>query len=406
MKVKLQSRVEYGRSRCRSRLQRVLKCSTRCQEDDNLKKQSRRVVIQSGIVSTGCLSAISVPPSALSQQPSAVIPKTYIAEDLEISRIIKGCWQLSGGHKGDRETDRTEGKKAVQDFVKFEQAGISTFDTADIYGPSEGLIGQFVRQRGGPEGVQVLTKCCLFGIDQYNVSQEFINRKLNTSKQRLGVPKLDLVQFYWNDYDIDKYVAGAQYLYEAQNQGLLKHVGVTNFDVKRISEMIDGGVKIATSQVQYSLLDRRVENGMDKFCEQNDIKILPFGVLAGGFLSERYLNVPVSQVKLDTYSKSKYASVIAQIGGWSWFQKLLNVLNVIATKYDSTIANVACRWVLDRPGVAGIIVGARNAEHVDDHANVFKFKLDDQDIQLIEEVLSEQIRPQGDIYGWERGGKW
>eukprot|EP01024_Parvocaulis_polyphysoides_P043187 TRINITY_DN39416_c0_g2_i4.p1 TRINITY_DN39416_c0_g2~~TRINITY_DN39416_c0_g2_i4.p1 ORF type:complete len:238 (+),score=36.71 TRINITY_DN39416_c0_g2_i4:309-1022(+) len=236
----------------------------------------------------------------------------------------------------------------------------------------------------------------------YNISQESFNRKLNTS----SVPKLDLVQFYWNDYDVDNYVSGAQYLFEAQHQGLIKNVGVTNFDVKRMYEMVENGVKIATSQVQYSLLDRRVENGMDKFCEQNNIKILPFGVLAGVFLSERYLNVPVSQIKLDTYSKSKYASVIAQIGGWSWFQKLLNVLNIIAQKYDSSIANVACKWVLDRPSVAGIIVGARNANHVNDHVNVFKLKLDDQDVQSIEEVLSEAVKPRGDIYTWERGGVW
>eukprot|EP01025_Chloroclados_australasicus_P019640 TRINITY_DN20728_c0_g1_i6.p2 TRINITY_DN20728_c0_g1~~TRINITY_DN20728_c0_g1_i6.p2 ORF type:complete len:242 (-),score=40.33 TRINITY_DN20728_c0_g1_i6:204-929(-) len=240
----------------------------------------------------------------------------------------------------------------------------------------------------------------------YNVSQALIDNKLNTSRQRLGIPQLDLVQFYWNDYGIDKYVKGAQYLRDAQERGLVKHVGVTNFDIIRMQDMMDGGLKIASSQVQYSLLDRRVENGMDQFCLQNDIKLLPFGVLAGGFLSERYLNVPVSQIKLDTFSKSKYASIIAQFGGWQWFQRLLQVLNQVAVKHGTTIGSVACRWVLDKPGVAGIIVGARNADHVNDDVTLFNLGLDAEDQQSIEEVLSEAVQPKGDIYTWERGGQW
>lgn len=86
-------------------------------------------------------------------------------------QVIKGNWQLSGGHAGDKGDDRTRGSAAVADMASFAAAGVTTFDTADIYGPSEGLIGEFVRKRGGADGLQLLTKSCKFGRDMLEVSQ-------------------------------------------------------------------------------------------------------------------------------------------------------------------------------------------------------------------------------------------
>ena len=92
-------------------------------------------------------------------------------------QVIKGNWQLSGGHKGDRKDDRTAGKAAIADFATFVNAGITTFDTADIYGPSEGLIGEYIRSRPeGVEGLQILTKCCKFGGELQTVSQSSISQ--------------------------------------------------------------------------------------------------------------------------------------------------------------------------------------------------------------------------------------
>lgn len=89
--------------------------------------------------------------------------------------MIKGNWQLSGGHRGSSADDRTVGSKAVADFDAFVNAGVTTFDTADIYGPSEKLIGEYLRRRPeGKEGLQVLTKFCRFGNDQVTVNQKAV----------------------------------------------------------------------------------------------------------------------------------------------------------------------------------------------------------------------------------------
>ncbi len=165
-------------------------------------------------------------------------------------------------------------------------------------------------------------------------------------------------------------------------------------------------------------------------------------MLAGGFLSEKYLGVPADKVKLDTSSKGKYGRVIAERGGWTWFQELLRALDGVAKKHQSSISNVAARWmgvqprhcrqscslcreyqrlrpcwpsttsspplaanrwVLDRPGVAGVILGARNADHLPDHLALFSLALDDTDRGKISEVLAKGKRPRGDSYQWERG---
>jgi aryl-alcohol dehydrogenase-like predicted oxidoreductase len=112
------------------------------------------------------------------------------------------------------------------------------------------------------------------------------------------------------------------------------------------------------------------------------------------------------RIDINTYSKSKYTSVIERAGGSAWFQSLLLVLKDVAQKQSTSISNIACRWVLDKPLVAGIIVGARNASHVADHAALASIKLDDSDYARIKSVLDSGTAARGDVYSWERGGVW
>ncbi len=105
---------------------------------------------------------------------------------------------------------------------------------------------------------------------------------------------------------------------------------------------------------------------------------------------------------MDTYSKSKYARVLGEVGGWEYLQKLLTQLRIVADKHNTTIANVATRWVLQRPQVPAVIIGARNANHVQDYPALFAFELDAEDLQGIAKVLATG-RARGDCYDWERG---
>jgi aryl-alcohol dehydrogenase-like predicted oxidoreductase len=331
--------------------------------------------------------------------------------NLAPSRVIKGCWQLSGGHRGDAATDRTSGTAAVEDFAPFVAAGVTTFDTgpeACGYGPSELVIGEalrkgFVRR----DEVQLFTKMCCVGREQSNMTSDWVNQKLDLPKRRLGVDTLDLVQMYWNDYGQKRYVDAALFLTEAKHAGSIGAVGLTNFDTKRMAEMIDAGAEISSNQIQFSLLDRRPERVMVEYCEKNGVALLPYGVVAGGLLSDAFLSLPGEDVVLDTSSKRKYASVLGYAGGYAWFQSLLGALRAIGDKHGGvSVANVAARWTLQSPVVPAVILGARNARHVDDHRALFSFELDDSDLARIRDVLDRGKKPKEDCYQWERGGGW
>ena len=175
-------------------------------------------------------------------------------------------------------------------------------------------------------------------------------------------------------------------------------------DTARLAALADAGVEVAAHQIQFSLLDRRPLLQQTAWCAKSGCKLLPYGVLAGGLLSDAYLGVAADAVNLDTSSKRKYASVLRQAGGWEWFQRLLATLRAVGDAHGgASVANVAARWVLEHPAVGALILGARNAANVADHRALFAFTLTPADTAAIEAVLAEGRQPKGDTYNWERG---
>lgn len=324
------------------------------------------------------------------------------------SSVIKGCWQLGGGHRGEAASDRTSGAVAVDDFAAFEAAGIASFDTgpeACGYGPSERVIGQFVASRGGAEGLQLNTKVCA-GFSAQTATPQSVREAVKRAKQRMGVPSLGLVQLYWHRYGQAGLEDAALTLTDLAEAGEIAYVGTTNFDTESLARMVDAGARLDAHQIQYSLLDRRCQNGQEAYCVDNGIALLPYGVVAGGLLSDRYVGAKVNDVKVDTSSKGKYASVARQAGGWAQVQTLLAVCKKVGDKHGQSVSNVATKWVLAQPAVPAVIIGARNAKHVADHQRLFQFDLDAEDLSEIQAALDEQPRPRGEPYAWERGGSF
>ena len=307
------------------------------------------------------------------------IERTILAKDFEICRILNGMWQVAGGH-GQIEID-----SAISDMEKYQSSGFTTWDGADIYGPAETLIGKF-REKVGDTSFQALTK---FVPNPGPTSNSLVAHHINESLQKMNTDCIDLLQFHWWDYNDTHYLDALDALSKLQRENKIKHLGLTNFDTNLVKIIIDHGHTIASNQVQYSILDQRPEKLMTPFFAKHKIKILSYGTLLGGFFSEKYLDADEPQRdKLTTSSLQKYKNMIDVWGGWSLFQELLCVLNVIAQKHNCSIANVATRFVLDRPQVAGVIIGARLgiAQHRDDNKQVFKITLDGEDLSLIDSI--------------------
>jgi aryl-alcohol dehydrogenase-like predicted oxidoreductase len=333
---------------------------------------------------------------------SVKLPRAHLASGYTISSLLKGGWQLAGGH------GPVDEAAAFGDMDRFVEAGITTFDCADIYTGVESLIGRWVKRRpADAAAVQVHTKY-VPDLDRLPThSRADVANGVDRSLTRLGVERLDVVQLHWWDYDIPGYVDAAGWLDELRRAGKLRHIGLTNFDQNRLAEITGAGVPIVSHQVQYSVLDRRPANGLAAQCARAGIGLLCYGALAGGFLSSRYLGGDDPSPPLENRSLVKYRLIIDEFGGWDRFQEMLAALDSVASRHRVGIGAVALRWVLDQPGVSGVIVGARHARHLHETTAACTIALDDNDRAAIARVQSASKGPLGDTYDLERvkGGR-
>jgi aryl-alcohol dehydrogenase-like predicted oxidoreductase len=310
-----------------------------------------------------------------------------LAPGLNICRLLSGMWQVAGGH------GRIDPDLAIEEMEKYHSAGYTTWDLADIYGPAEEFIGEF-RSRLAPgeqEKLQALTK---WVPDPQRITAGITKAAIERSMRRMRTSFIDLVQFHWWDYNNPYYIDALKHLSDLRDQGKIRHVGLTNFDTERMQVMKDAGLRPVSNQVQYSIVDRRPEVKMAGFCRENGSSLLAYGTVCGGLMSERYLGrqePPTSS--LDTLSLRKYKRMIDEWGGWQLFQELLSALDWIAKKHRASIANVATRYVLDKPAVAGVIIGARLGitNHLTDNSRVFGLRLDQADLSSIVDVCAKSV---------------
>lgn len=320
----------------------------------------------------------------------------------EISRVIRGGWQLAGGHGP---IDRAE---AVEDMVAFAQAGITTFDCADIYTGVEELIGAFrttYRNRFGADAlarVKVHTKLVPDLSRLATVDRAYIRGIVETSIQRLQAERLDLVQFHWWDYAVPRYMDVVGWLNDLRLEGKVANVSGTNFDSTKTAEILAAGVPLTSMQVQYSLLDARPERHLVKLAQDNDMWLLCYGTVAGGFLGDRWLGQAEPVEPLENRSLTKYKLIIDDFGGWDLFQALLQTLRRIADRHSTDIATVASAAMLAKPGVAAVIVGARNRSHLARNLAITDLRLTPADFAEIAAVQAQGRIPEGDTYTLER----
>lgn len=313
--------------------------------------------------------------------------RLQFTSDLNICRVLNGMWQVSGAHGA------IEPNRAIASMFDHLDAGFTSWDLADHYGPAEDLIGEFRRQLISTRGKDALSNLQAFTKwvpRPTKMTRRLVEQNIDRSLKRMGVETLDLMQFHWWEYRDKNYLDALAYMAELQKEGKIKHLALTNFDTEHLKIITDAGIKIVSNQVQFSLIDRRPLVKMVSFCQDHDIKLLAYGTVCGGLLSEKYLGQPEPRGGiLNTASLRKYKNMIDRWGGWSLFQELLSLLKQIADKYTVSIPNIAVRYIIDQPTVAGAIVGARLgvSEHLADNARVFNFTLDTNDLERINTIF-------------------
>lgn len=300
-----------------------------------------------------------------------------LAPDLDISRIVTGLWQVADMERGGRPLDQEAASRAMGPCV---QAGFTTFDMADHYGSAEEIAGRFVAGGGKAE---LLTK---WVPDPGPISRQTARDAVTRALGRLRRERIDLLQFHAWRFSNPAWLDALFFLEELRAEGLVHHLGAVNFDTAHLRVAVASGIRLVSNQVAFSLLDRRAAGRMSAYCREHDLQLLAYGALAGGFLTERWLDRPApTEAERATWSEMKYHRFIEAAGGWEPFQVLARAVAAVARKHQVSMANVACRAILDEPAVGAVIVGARLGErsHLEDNARIFSLVLDEEDRRSI-----------------------
>lgn len=329
-----------------------------------------------------CLGGTHLPRSAYTTLPRDNTP---------LCRLITGIWQDSA-QRGYKPTV-PQVTRAIHTAV---DAGFSTFDLSDIYGDAGSFASTYANivGRAAWQRVQFCTKLILNpSFLEKKVSRTVVEAYVDKALQRMAQERIHLLQLQWTDYRDERYIDFLGYLDDMRVRGKVRSVGTANFPTDQLRYIKSQGLRIASNQVSFSLLDQRPIVEMADWCRQNQIGLLAYSALGGGFFSERHLGMPEpSRKACATASLQRFAALIRVWGGWSLFQEMLYAVKMVADKHEVSMANVAVKWVLEHPSLSAVIIGARlgtesATDHVLSNVRAFEFSLDEEDREMLNSVV-------------------
>ena len=308
--------------------------------------------------------------------------------DLELTVIGFGSWAIGGG--GWRNAwgpqDDSESIKAIKKALDL---GINWIDTAAIYGlgHSEEIVGKAIK--GISKKPIIATKCGLVWDEMKNISnrlkRESIKAEVEASLRRLDIGTIDLYQIHWPipDEDIEE---GWETMAQLVKEGKVRYIGVSNFNVSQMKRA-QSIYPIASLQPPYSMLKRDIEEDILSFCNQNSIGVVVYSPMQKGLLTGKMTRERIASFPADDHRRNDPEFNEPLI---SYNLEFVNQLIPIAKKYNKTLAQLAIAWVLRRPEVTSAIVGARRPDQIAETVLAGDWKLPQEDIDTIEDLLHQR----------------
>ena len=226
--------------------------------------------------------------------------QSELSTDLKISCIITGLWQIADI---EREED-IDPKAYAKKLIPYIEAGLTTFDMADHYGSSELIVGEY-NINNSTSDVQLLTK---WVPKPGKVDKQSVRDAVQLALDRMKQTSIDLMQYHAWHYPDPSWLDALFYLTELKQEGLIKNIGVTNFDAAHLRVACASGIPIVSNQISHSLIDQRANSSkIIDVCNEYEIKLLAYGVVMGGFLTNKWLNKNEPKPEnLKTWSEMKY----------------------------------------------------------------------------------------------------
>ena len=271
--------------------------------------------------------------------------------------VATGLWQMADQERDGRAYDLDAAANAL---AAYGRDGFLTWDMADHYGSAEIVAGKAARllaAEGGPAPT-ILTKWCP---EPGPMDRGTVRAAVERALDRTGGTPIAVMQLHWWRWADLQYLDALEHLADLASEGMIGGIGLTNVDAAHLRMLCRHGLPIATNQVSFSLVDRRAAGPLSEAAAETGVRLLAYGTLCGGFLTDRWVGAPAPEA-VEDWSRMKYRRFIDTAGGWTAVQGVLAAAARVAARHGVPVSTVATAWVLGHPAVASVIVGARLTE--------------------------------------------
>ena len=312
------------------------------------------------------------------------------SSDLQVTPVTLGT--MTFGKEADEDTSR-----ALLD--QYVEAGGNLIDTADVYskGLSEEIIGRWLQASGKRDDVFIATKA-RFAMEKggpRGLHPDYLRGAIEANLRRLGIDTIDLFQ----PHTFDPLVPIAEWLgliKEFIDEGKIRYLGVSNFLSYQLQETLDIAKyehlpTVVSLQPQYNLLDRHIDYEVMAVCRNNNIPLLPWSPLGGGWLSGKYDrdSLPTGSTRLGE-DPTRGVEAYDKRNTERTFQ-ILDVVKDIAHDTGSSMAQVSLAWLIQHPQVGSVILGARTTDQLADNLGAVDLTLTDEQWQRLDEVSAPPL---------------
>ncbi|MDP9284952.1 MAG: aldo/keto reductase, partial [Actinomycetota bacterium] len=303
---------------------------------------------------------------------------------LQITRVGFGAWAIGGGG-WEFGWGPQKDEESIAAIRRALELGINWIDTAAAYGfgHSEEVVGRAIA--GLAQRPYIFTKASLVeGPGRsvvHSLKRDSILREVGDSLERLGVDAIDLYQIHWPipEQDLEE---GWSAFAELKEQGLVRHIGVSNFSVAQL-ERIRQIAPVETLQPPYSLVARAVEEQILPYAEREGIGVIVYSPMGSGLLTGRMSRERIERLPDDDWRAHDPRFREPQL---SRHLALVDRLAAVAARYDTTPGAMAVAWTLRNPAVDAAIVGFRRPDQVDPILAAAGLRLTDSDVAQIEDA--------------------
>ena len=315
--------------------------------------------------------------------------RTFGKTGMEITRMGFGSWAIGGGGWAAAWGPQDD-EEAVGAIRRAAELGMNWIDTAAVYGlgHSEELVARALKGLPEPERPYVFTKCSRVWDESGNVfdslKKDSVRRECEDSLRRLRADVIDLYQIHWPrpEEDIEE---GWSALAELKEEGKVRHIGVSNFDVGQM-ERAQSIAPVETLQPPYNLLNRGIEEEILPYCEEQNIGVIVYSPMRSGLLTGKMTRDRIQNLPSDDWRRNNSDFQEPRL---SRNLELVELLEEIGNEHGRSPAEVAIAWTLRHPAVTAAIVGGRRPDQVDGIIGAAEFRLGEDELNRIEAFLDE-----------------